>query len=57
MTNAEWIRSMDDVDLQDFLCEMLECKDCFADEYCYLGHNGIKEWLTMEREEDQRYIK
>ena len=51
MTNAEWIRSMDDVELRDFLCEITKCEICPVDEHCYLGHNGFKEWLAMEKED------
>lgn len=52
MTNADYIRSMDDVDLQEFLCELVyECNYCPVGEDCYLGHNGFKYWLKEERKE------
>lgn len=52
MTNIERIRTSDDKELANFLCEMFDikagCDFCIASKYCKRGRNGFHEWLQKE---------
>ena len=57
-TNADMIRNMGDEELGDFLCNICgynSCDTCFFYGLCNLSHNGAKEWLSREADED--YLK
>lgn len=60
MTNWEYIREMvknhEELDFSQFLCSFYElnCRDCPATDHCYLGHNGMLDWLEAERDEDEK---
>lgn len=53
-TNADRIRSMNDIDLAEFLCSITDCYDgkCPAAEYCRKDHNGMREYLKQRAEEE-----
>lgn len=52
ITNLEYIKTCSKEKLARFLCDEfgLDCGDCIAKEYCYYGHNGFIDWLSIERE-------
>lgn len=45
MTNFDWIKSLDLVQLAKLFCEHLECHKCPVREHCSFGHNGMVAWL------------
>lgn len=49
MTNLEYIRTCSDDELVRVLCDMNECHECVASDYCFTGHNGFIDWLKKER--------
>lgn len=58
-TNADIIRRMSDEELANFLCEIRSlypddnpCGECRAKSYCYVGHNGMEDWLQLPTEEN-----
>ena len=53
-THGDRIRSMDDIDLAEFLCSITDCYDgkCPAAEYCSKGNNGMKVYLHQRVEEE-----
>lgn len=51
MTNYEMIKQSSLEELAQFLCESWQnCSECPARELCYIGHNGMKDWLQKECE-------
>lgn len=55
MTKFEYIKSLTVEEMAEELCEFVqlveaECAFCPAKEYCYRGHNGMKDWLMDEEE-------
>ena len=57
MTNAEWLRSLSDDELAEFLCYLTygkdgNCEDCIAGRLCKRGCNGMAAWLQEEYTED-----
>lgn len=57
MTNAEWLRSLSDDELAEFLCYLTygrdgNCEDCIAGRLCKRGCNGMAAWLQEEYIED-----
>lgn len=49
MTNADRIRNMNDVELKEFICSLLQC------EFCKFGRRGgceLLEWLQQPAKED-----
>ena len=56
MTLLERIKSADVSELATFLCKMYErsgsCGWCPAEGMCYLGHNGMTDFLKQECRED-----
>ena len=59
-SNADWIREMDDDELQEFLCGIVSesedgCEKCIATDYCYVGHTGFKYWLKMKKDDKDEY--
>lgn len=56
MKNADYIRSMDDYELAEFLCSLTandNCYKCRASAYCMHGHNGMIDWLRKEGDHEQ----
>ena len=56
MTRFEYIKSLNEKELAQYLCETLqiaevECENCPAFKFCYKGHNGMKSWLMRDAEE------
>lgn len=56
MTRFEWIQSMDESELAEFLCDLM-CADCceercLARSECSIGNNGMRKWLESEVDED-----
>ena len=49
MTNLEYIRTCSDDELVRVLCEMNQCSECIASDYCFTEHNGFIDWLKKER--------
>lgn len=52
MTNYETIKDMTVNELASFLCGLM-CADCCKEHcpakgFCYHGHNGMKDWLESE---------
>ena len=50
MTNADHIRSMDDTEMAEFLCDVSSRGDnkyesCIAADKCVYMHNGMIDWL------------
>lgn len=52
MTRADRIREMTDEEMAKFLCYMNDgsglCAGCVAEQYCYLDHNGMIDWLQKD---------
>ena len=49
MTNYEMIKQSSIEEMAIFLCDAQEsCNKCPAREFCYFGHNGMKDWLEKE---------
>jgi len=59
MTNYEFIQNAEINDVAKYLCFMIStasldddcaegCDGCFANEYCFIGNNGIQKWLEEE---------
>ena len=58
-TNADRIRSMNDEELAEFLCDFRSCdadeyicKGCKAAKYCRAGHAGTIDWLQQPAKEE-----
>ncbi len=55
MTNGDRIREMDDDDLAEYLCAILEENGCDINRpgfhMCRPGHIGLVDWLEAECEE------
>jgi exonuclease III len=48
MTKGDWVRSMNDEDLANWLCQITTCSQCeFIDE-CRTGENGAYNWLIQK---------
>lgn len=54
MTMFEKIKAMNVEELAKLFCENTTCAVCPANELCTFGHNGMKELLEREVEEDGR---
>ena len=61
MTNADCIRSMNDEELAELLCNFRSCdadeyicEGCKATQYCRAGHAGTIDWLQQPAEEIER---
>lgn len=52
-TNADKIRSMSDIEMQQFLCSMLGCRFCptLYDDNCEVG---LLAWLKQTAEDDEK---
>lgn len=58
MTNYEFIKQASAEQLTKFLCFVISmnenaedaCGECFASNECFIGQNGIGEWLSSEYE-------
>ena len=54
MTNYEMIKQLSIDDMASFLCLSCDdCEDCIVNNLCYKGHNGMKEWLEKECDENE----
>ena len=53
-TNGDWIRTSNDEELAQFLCNILKrgCGLCIADDWCEWGHNGFIDWLQERKVEN-----
>lgn len=54
MTNGDWIRSMGDGELAQFMCNLYSCCVCPAAELCTSTDgkaNGLKKWLRQPYKE------
>ena len=51
MTNADRIRSMNDEELKEFICSLLQCKFC---EFELWGRCELLKWLQQPAEETER---
>lgn len=52
MTNREWLESLTDDELGQFLCDTafkgMGCSGCRFEDNCRYQHNGAKVWLAEE---------
>lgn len=56
MTNYEKISSSIEAAAEE-LCrvfEQLECENCPAEQFCFIGHNGMKDWLMQEGDKNDK---
>lgn len=52
MTRFEKIKAMTIEEMADMMCENFECEKCPAQERCWRDHNGMKEFLEEEIDEN-----
>ena len=54
MTNYEMIKQSSIKEMAEFLCINCEdCEGCPANNLCFDGYNGMKEWLEKECDQDE----